>query len=295
VRLSGYSEEEKLQIARRYLIPRQVREAGLDAERFMLPDDAVRRVIASYTREAGVRQLERAIGQLARKAAVRFARGETAAVTVRPEDLPAMMGRERFHEDRARVALQPGVATGLAWTETGGEVLYVEAVLLPEGKDLMLTGQLGAVMKESAQAARSYVWAQAEALGISLDTLRSNGLHIHVPAGAIPKDGPSAGVAMASAIVSAYTRLPTRKDTAMTGEITLSGLVLPVGGVKEKVLAARRAGIKRVVLPKDNEQDLTELPDDVRAEIEFLPVERIEDALHQTIAELADQFSPTSG
>lgn len=292
LRLAGYTEEEKLHIAQRYLVPRRLKEAGLTPAQLTLPEETLRHIIACYTREAGVRQLERAIGQVARKVSVRFAEGHGQPVVVRPDDLAEMLGPPPFFPERARRKRAPGVATGLAWTETGGEVLYIEAVLLPEGKDLMLTGHLGDVMKESAQAARSYIWSQAQNLGISQATLHSNGVHIHVPAGAIPKDGPSAGVAMAVALASLYTGIPIRSDTAMTGEITLSGLVLPVGGIKEKVLAARRAGIRRVILPRENEKDLSELPDEVRRAMTFRLVERVEEALGEAIPELAQRLTP---
>ena len=291
LRLAGYTEEEKLHIAERYLVPRRLKEAGLTAEQLSLPEETLRHIISRYTREAGVRQLERAIGQVARKVAVRFAEGHGQPVVVRPDDLGEMLGPPPFFPERARRKLGPGVATGLAWTETGGEVLYVEAVLLPEGKDLMLTGHLGDVMKESAQAARSYIWSQAAELGISQATLHSNGVHIHVPAGAIPKDGPSAGVAMAVALASLYTGIPVRSDTAMTGEITLSGLVLPVGGIKEKVLAARRAGIRRVILPRENEKDLSELPEEVRRAMTFRLVERVQEALREAIPDLSQRLT----
>ncbi|HXG13333.1 MAG TPA: endopeptidase La [Gemmataceae bacterium] len=322
LRLSGYSEEEKFQIARRYLIPRQLAQAGLRPDQLVLPDETLTRVISRYTREAGVRQLERALGRLARKVALRFAeapspptplprsgseggtsaplsssdgerdRGEgpDGSVTIRPEDLAAMLGPERFRLEQARQHLLPGVAVGLAYTETGGEVLYVEASLLPGGRGLRLTGQLGDVMRESAHAARTYVWSHAAHLGIDPALFRNAGIHIHVPAGAVPKDGPSAGVAMVTALASLYAQQPARADTAMTGEITLTGLVMPIGGVKEKVLAARRAGIRRVILPAANETDLTELPEHVRREMEFVFAERIEDVLTAAIPALAQRL-----
>jgi ATP-dependent Lon protease len=287
--LAGYSEEEKLEIAWRYLIPRRMQESGLTGERFTLTAEALRRIIGRYTREAGVRQLERAIARVARKVALRFAEGHTESVTVAAHDLADMLGPERFFLEQARRDLPAGVATGLAWTEAGGDVLYVEATLLPGGRELMLTGQLGDVMQESAKAARSYIWAHADELGIDRSLFRRTGVHIHVPAGATPKDGPSAGITMATALASMYTGCPVRSDTAMTGEITLTGLVLPIGGVKEKVLAARRAGILRVVLPKENEKDLRDLPDHVRAEMEFVFVEAIEDVLAAVIPLLAER------
>jgi ATP-dependent Lon protease len=200
-----------------------------------------------------------------------------------------MLGAERFQMERARQNLPPGVATGLAWTEAGGEVLYVEASLLPGGRNLRLTGQLGDVMRESARAAQSYLWAHAAEYGIDQDLFKSSGVHIHVPAGAVPKDGPSAGVAMVTALASLYTGVPAGSDTAMTGEVTLSGLVLPIGGVKEKTLAARRAGIRRVILPRDNEKDLRELPSEVRQEMDFVFADRVEDVLAAAVPGLAQR------
>jgi ATP-dependent Lon protease len=291
IRLAGYSEEEKRNIARRYLIPRRIEEAGLREDQLHLPDETLRQLIGRYTREAGVRQLERVIGTLARKVAVRFAEGHQEPVTIEPDQLLDMLGPEPFILERARQHLPPGVATGMAWTESGGEVLYIEVALLPEGKELILTGHLGDVMRESAQAARSYIWSQAENLGVQRDQLRNTGVHIHVPAGAIPKDGPSAGLAMAVALASAYSGHSVRSDTSMTGEITLAGLVLPVGGIKEKVLAARRAGIRRVVLPAENRKDLRDLPDDVAGEFEFVFVRQVEEALAATIPELAERLA----
>jgi ATP-dependent Lon protease len=290
LRLSGYSAEEKLEIARRYLIPRQLHETGLTADQCMLTDAVLRLVISRYTREAGVRQLERTIGRLARRVALHVAEGQTKAVTIRPEDVPEMLGPERFSVELTRKQLPPGVATGLAWTETGGDVLYIEATLLPEGTGLTLTGQLGEVMQESARAAQSFLWSHAETLGIDRALFKDAGVHIHVPAGAVPKDGPSAGITMATALASIYTGAAVRSETAMTGEITLTGLVLPIGGVKEKVLAARRADIRRVILPIDNERDLRELPENVREEMEFVFVERIEDVFAAAIPELAERL-----
>jgi ATP-dependent Lon protease len=283
LRLSGYSEGEKVEISRRYLIPRQVKETGLPESSFHLPDETVRLLVIRYTREAGVRQLEQMIGRLARKVAVRFAQGTTEPVTIGPEDLSELLGPERFTPEQARKQMPPGVATGLAWTEAGGDVLYIEATLLPGVRKLKLTGQLGAVMKESAAIARSLMIAQAPRFGIDPLTVRRSGVHIHVPAGAVPKDGPSAGVAMVTALASLYANVPARSDTAMTGEVTLTGLVLPIGGVKEKVLAARRAGINRVVLPRANEKDLREVPEPVRSEMTFLLADKVEDVLAATM------------
>ena len=289
--LSGYSEEEKLNIALRYLVPRQVRQAGLTSIQLTISPDAVARIISRYTREAGVRDLERMIARVARKVARKFAQGQTQPIVVDPEILTEMLGPERFFLDQARKVLEPGVATGLAWTEAGGDVLYVEAQLLPGAHGLRLTGQLGDVMRESARAAQSYVWSHARQLGVALDEFRRAGLHIHVPAGAVPKDGPSAGVTMATALASLYTHLSVRSDTAMTGEITLSGLVLPVGGIKEKVLAAHRAGIRRVIIPQANEKDLRELPESVHGEMEFRLAERIENVLEAAIPELVARLA----
>ena len=221
--------------------------------------------------------------------AVRFATGDTQPVTVEPDMLAEMLGPEKFFLDEARKKLDPGVAAGLAWTEAGGEVLYVEAVKLPDRQDLILTGQLGDVMRESARAAQSYIYSHAGELGIDLEKMKNVGVHIHVPAGAVPKDGPSAGVTMATALASLYTGLPVRSDVAMTGEITLSGLVLPVGGIKEKVLAAQRAGFRHVVLPRANEKDLSEIPEEVRDQITFHFAERLDDVLRVAIPQLAEK------
>jgi ATP-dependent Lon protease len=290
IRLSGYSEEEKIEIAKRYLLPRRLKETGLSAEQLQIQPDALRRVITRYTREAGVRELERMLGRIARKVARRFAEGKTEPVTVGPQDLADLLGPERVRPEHFRKDLPPGVSTGLAWTESGGDVLYIEATLLQHGRGLRLTGQLGAVMKESARAAQSFVWSHADALGIDPELFRHSGVHIHVPAGAVPKDGPSAGVALAAALTSLYTGVPVRNDVAMTGEITLTGLVLPVGGIKEKVLAARRAGIRHVILPRDNEMDLRELPENVREEMQFTLAERIEDVLSAALPRVAERL-----
>jgi len=294
LRLPGYTEEEKLEIADRYLIPRQLKETGLTAEMCSLPREVVRRILSGYTREAGLRQLERGIGRVCRKVALRFAEGRTEPVTVRTEELADMLGPEKFFPEQMRKDLPPGVATGLAWTETGGDVLYVEATLLPEGKALTLTGHLGEVMQESAKAAQSWIWSHADLLGIDRSLFKEAGVHIHVPAGATPKDGPSAGITMAVALTSLYTKQAARSDTAMTGEITLTGLVLPIGGLKEKVLAARRAGLRRVIMPKPNQPELRELTDEVRSEMEFILVERVEEVLAAVIPALAERLAPAA-
>ncbi len=283
IRIHGYSEREKAEIARRYLWPRRLKESGITAEQALLSDEVLNLVITRYTREAGVRQLEQMLGRLTRKVALAFADlpegQERTPVAIQPAVLSDWLGSERFMPEEARKHLPPGVATGLAWTPTGGDVLYIETTLLPGSHELTLTGQLGDVMQESARAARSYLWSHAESMGLDISRFKRNGVHIHVPSGAIPKDGPSAGITMATALASSYEGKPVRSDTAMTGEISLSGLVLPVGGIKEKVLAAHRAGIKRVILPKANEKDLKEVPQEVRDDMTFILAERIEEVL----------------
>lgn len=279
IQLAGYSDREKLNIAKQYLVPRQIKENGLGAGQIELTDDAINLLTTRYTREAGVRQLERTVGNLARKVALQVAQGKSEKMTITASDVKGYLGAPRFYPEEARADLPAGVATGMAWTEMGGEVLFIEATMLPGGGGLTLTGQLGDVMKESAQAARSYLWSHAAELGIDADMIRQNGVHVHVPAGAIPKDGPSAGVTMASAMASLYTGRKVRSDTAMTGEITLSGLVFPVGGIKEKVLAAHRAGCRRIILPQKNEADTEDIPEDVRAELEIIPAKHVSDVL----------------
>ncbi len=279
LRLSGYSEEEKQQIARRYLIPKQLKATGLSDEQVEFTDEGLQSIIRNYTREAGLRRLERAIARVTRKVTLRFAENQTEKVFVTPEVLNDMLGTEMFLPEQMRKNVPPGVVTGLAWTESGGDVLYIESALLPNGKGLTLTGQLGEVMQESAKIAQSYIWSHAADLGVDPETIKNSGVHVHVPAGAIPKDGPSAGVTMTSAMASLYAGLPARNDIAMTGEVTLAGLVLPIGGVKEKVLAARRAGINKVILPQGNKKDLRDLPDHVRQEMQFHFVDRVEDVL----------------
>ncbi len=280
ITLSGYTEDDKVHIAKMYLIPRQLEEHGLKPQQLEITESALRRIINEYTREAGVRSLERQIGTVARKVAARVATDALHTAVVDAAQLPDYLGPVRFRSEAAFRTSRAGVATGVAWTEAGGDVLFIEAVLLPGGHgQLTLTGQLGNVMQESARAALSHVRQQADLLGISSETLTKNDLHVHVPAGAIPKDGPSAGVTMATAIVSAARGEPVRSDVAMTGEITLSGLVLPVGGIREKALAARRYGVKTFILPEMNEQDLVELPAEVRAEMTFVPARTLEDVL----------------
>jgi len=286
IQLAGYSDREKLQIARRYLVPRQVRENGLTPEQLEITDEAINLITARYTREAGVRQLERTIGRLGRKVALKIAKGETKNITVDAGDIPEFLGPAHFYPEEARKELPAGVATGMAWTDMGGVLLFIEATLLPGGSGFTITGQLGEVMQESARAARSYLWAHAQEFGIDPAMFKDYGVHLHVPAGAIPKDGPSAGVTITSALASLFTGRRVRPDTAMTGEITLSGLVFPVGGIKEKVLAAHRAGIHRIILPARNEADLKDIPEDVRRELEIVPVTRINEVVAAALEKL---------
>ncbi len=298
--LSGYTEEEKVHIARKYLLPRQISEHGLTPEVLEVTDGALGEVIGEYTREAGVRNLERQLGAIARKVAARVATtapgAALPATTVDRGNVESYLGPARFRKEVAFRTSRPGVATGVAWTETGGDVLFVEASLLPGGsQQIVLTGQLGSVMQESARAALSHIRAQATDLGIAPEFLAKHDLHLHVPAGAIPKDGPSAGVTMATAILSAVRNQSVEKDVAMTGEITLSGLVLPVGGIREKVLAARRVGVKTFILPKLNEPDLAELPADVRRDMQFVGAETLDDVLRVALPQAAGSGQQAAG
>ncbi len=280
ITLSGYTEEEKVHIARIYLVPRQRDEHGLEPEQFDVTDKALRRVITEYTREAGVRTLERQIGTIARKVAAKVATDPAHVAHVDAPEVDRYLGPPRFRREASFRTSRPGVATGVAWTEVGGDVLFVEAALMPGGGgNVTLTGQLGSVMQESARAALSHIRQHASELGIPQEFLTKQDLHVHVPAGAIPKDGPSAGVTMATAIVSAARGVPVDPDVAMTGEITLSGLVLPVGGIREKALAARRHGIRTFILPQMNEPDIEELPEEVRRDMTFAPASTLEDVL----------------
>jgi ATP-dependent Lon protease len=278
VEFSGYTEREKLAIAKRFLVPRQLTEAGLKKGELLLDDDAVREVITGYTREAGVRQLEREIGKMARKVARKIASGEVEAMELTKEGVDDLLGQPKVHPEQASKEDEVGVATGMFYTPVGGDIMFVEVSVMKGRDQLLLTGQLGDVMKESAQAALTYAKSHAEELGIKED-ITAKDVHIHVPAGAIPKDGPSAGVTMAAALVSALANTPVRHDIAMTGEITLSGRVLPIGGLKEKVLGACRAGITNIILPKDNLADLQELNEEERRNLTVYPVERLSEAL----------------
>jgi ATP-dependent Lon protease len=278
IRYSGYTEDEKIQIAQRHLIPKQLEAHGLSSDSLEITDAALTHLIRRYTREAGVRNLERTIATLCRKVVREVVKsGEEASVVIDAEDLSDYLGPERFRYGVAEEKDEVGVATGLAWTEIGGDILFVEATTMPGKGQLTLTGQLGQVMKESAQAAMSYCRANAEKLGIDTDLSKLDA-HVHVPEGAVPKDGPSAGVAMTVALVSALTGRPVKRAVAMTGEITLRGRVLPVGGIKEKVLAAHRAGVRQVILPAENKKDLSKVPENIRKELEFVFVARISEA-----------------
>lgn len=273
IQLSGYTENEKLEIAKRFLVPKQVEANGLKPEQIQFTDEALYDIIRKYTRESGVRNLEREIANVCRKTAKRIVTSEVEASQITPEEVEKLLGRPKFRMQGISETNQVGLTTGLAWTEVGGEVLQTEATLMEGKGQLTLTGKLGEVMQESARAAMSYVRSRASDYGIGREFHRKMDLHIHIPEGAIPKDGPSAGITMATTIVSALTKIPVRKDVAMTGEITLRGKVLPIGGVKEKLLAAHRAGIKTVILPKENEKDLQDLPKDI---VEALSVQLVE-------------------
>ncbi len=283
IELAGYTQEEKLEIAKRYLVARQREANGLTPETFEITDAAIVELIRSYTREAGCRNLERELGAIGRHAATKVASDEVTHVKVDAADLRAILGPVRFENELALRTSQPGVATGLAWTPVGGEILFIEATKMPGRGELILTGQLGDVMKESARAAISLVKTHATQLGIDPATFEKSDIHIHVPAGAIPKDGPSAGVALTTALVSLLTGKPVKSDLAMTGEISLRGLVLPVGGIKEKVLAARRAGIKIVCLPARNEKDFEDIPEDTRKAMKFLWMSDIDQVLREAL------------
>ncbi len=281
--LPGYIEEEKVFIASKYLIPRQISENGLKKKHISFSPDAVRRIIRDYTREAGVRNLERQIATVCRKVAKQVASGNEKKIVIKQAELLEMLGPAKFYSEIAERTSKPGVATGLAWTPTGGDVLFIESTLMAGSKGLILTGQLGDVMKESAQAALSYIRANAGMLGVDETIFGKSDIHVHVPAGAIPKDGPSAGVTIASSLVSLFIKKPIHNDIAMTGEITLRGKVLPVGGIKEKMLAARRAGIKKVIIPARNKQDLDEIPENAKKGMTFYPVETLDQVLDLAI------------
>ncbi len=302
IRLSGYTEDEKLEIAKRHLIQRQTDDHGLKDGELSISDDAIRAVIQLYTREAGVRNLEREIAKLARKTVTKIVSGEVTSMTVTPENIEDFLGIARFRFGEIEAADQVGVTTGLAWTEVGGELLQIEAVRVPGKGKVSATGKLGDVMKESIQAAEFFIKSRAQAYGIDLENLAKHDLHVHVPEGATPKDGPSAGVAMATSIISAVTGIEVRRDVAMTGEITLRGRVLPIGGLKEKLLAALRGGLKTVLIPKENEKDLADIPDNVKEGLEIIPVAMVDEVLSQAltheplpVAIAADPKAPIAG
>jgi ATP-dependent Lon protease len=282
--LPGYTEEDKLMIAKRYLVPRQLEAHGLKSKNLRLKDNAIQTIIRDYTREAGLRNLEREIATICRGVAKEFAQGKTKAVVVIKEMLHSFLGPIKFFSEIAERTSVPGVATGLAWTPAGGDIIFVEATKMKGRKSLTLTGSLGEVMKESAQAALSYIRSNAKDLSIPENFFEENDIHLHVPAGAIPKDGPSAGVTMFAALTSLLTNRPVRSDIAMTGEITLRGLVLPVGGIKEKVLAAKRAGLNKVILPKKNENNLEEIPESIKNGMEFHLVENMDQVIEHVLA-----------
>jgi ATP-dependent Lon protease len=277
IQLSGYTEDEKLGIAKRYLLPKQRGAHGLERNQLTVSDKVLRTIIREYTREAGVRGLERRLADVCRKAATEIATGRAERTKVDDERLREWLGPRRFAGEVRKRTSDPGVATGLAYTTVGGDVLFIEATAYPGKGRLTITGQLGEVMQESAQAALSWVRAHASAVGVDDDWFAGHDVHIHVPAGAVPKDGPSAGVTMATAIASLLKGAPVADDVGMTGEITLTGQVLPIGGLREKSLAAQRAGLKRVIFPRENEPDLDELPPETRNSIEFIPADTIED------------------
>ena len=287
IQLSGYTEQEKVSIARQYLVPRQIRENGLREDEIALTDEALMLLVRDYTREAGVRTLEREIGRAARKVVTRVAAGEAERVVIDEKTLREMLGKPRYgyREELEERTDLPGVATGLAWTPVGGEILFVEAARMPGGKGFQYTGQLGEVMQESARTALSYIRSKAHELGVEPEVFERSDIHLHVPAGSVPKDGPSAGVTMAVALASLLTGRPVRSNVAMTGEITLRGQVLPVGGIKDKVLAAHRLGVDTVIIPRKNENDLDDLPEEVREQMHFVLAEKVDDVLRAALAD----------
>ena len=295
IRLDGYTEHEKVKIAQDHLVNRQIKANGLRDNEIVFTEEALRKIIRDYTREAGVRNLEREIGSVCRKSVVRIAAGEAERIEVTPELVREFLKKERHDCETCEIIDIPGIATGLAVTAVGGDILFIEATRMKGKGSLQITGQLGDVMKESAQIAYSYVRSKGPRLGVFPDEFEKTDLHLHVPAGAIPKDGPSAGVALVLAIASLFSDRPVRSDVGVTGEVTLRGRVLPVGGIKMKTLAAHRAGLKTVILPRKNEADLEELPDEVREEMEFVLVDRIEEALEVALSLPPDQPKEKTG
>ncbi|MCL2760054.1 MAG: endopeptidase La [Desulfuromonadales bacterium] len=293
INLAGYTEEEKLEIAKRYLVPRQIKENGLSEKHIAFTDEAIKTIIASYTREAGLRNLEREIGTICRKIAKKVAEGENRRFMINVQNIARYLGPPKFIREPEMEKNEVGLVTGLAWTPVGGEVLYIEATVMMGKGGLILTGQLGDVMKESAQAALSWIRSKNKELQLNNDFYQTSDIHIHVPAGAIPKDGPSAGVSMTTALVSALTKIAVRKDVAMTGEITLRGKVLPIGGLKEKILAAVRAGVKTVIIPFQNEKDLEDVPKQILKKVKIVPVKEIDEVLKIALVEFP-KAPPTS-
>jgi ATP-dependent Lon protease len=283
IRIAGYTEDEKVEIAKAHLVPQVIEEHGLRAGELDLDESAIRKIVQTYTREAGVRGLKRELASLARKAITKIVKGEQETVAIDAGNLSDYAGVERFRFGLAETEDQVGVVTGLAWTEVGGELLTIEGVMLPGKGRMTTTGKLGDVMKESINAASSYVRSRATVFGIEPPLFERKDIHVHVPEGATPKDGPSAGTAMATAIVSVMTGIPVRKEIAMTGEVTLRGRVLPIGGLKEKLLAALRGGITKVLIPKENEKDIAEVPDNIKEGLEIIPVETMDEVLHHAL------------
>ncbi|MNY07850.1 Lon protease 2 [compost metagenome] len=294
LQLAGYTAEEKVAIAEQYLVPKQLKEHALGPKELKFTPEGLRVLIADYTHEAGVRSLEREIASICRKVTVELTTGALPkrGIVITPAKARQYLGKRRFFPEEAERPDLPGIATGLAWTEAGGDILFIEATANPGTGQLRLTGKLGDVMKESAQAALSYVWSKVGALGIPADYFRTNDVHLHVPAGAIPKDGPSAGIAIATAIASLATGRLVLPEVAMTGEITLRGRVLPVGGIKEKVLAARRAGIRTVILPRHNESDLVDIPAELLREMKLILVETVDEVLASALCPAPRKVEP---
>ena len=283
IEVPGYTEEEKVKIAEQYLVPKKVKEHGLEEENVTITEESIRDLINYYTRESGVRNLEREIANICRKIARKTVAGEGEKFRVTPKTVEEFLGKKKFHYDIIKNEKEVGLTTGLAWTVVGGETLDIEATIVPGTGKIVLTGQMGEVMQESATTGISYIRSVADKLKIDEDFYKDKDIHIHIPEGAVPKDGPSAGVTMCTAVISALTGIPVRKDVAMTGEITLRGKILPVGGIREKVLAAHRAGIRKVLLPEDNKRDIDDIPEKVRNEMEFVLLSKVDDALQQVL------------
>jgi ATP-dependent Lon protease len=291
IRIPGYTEDEKVEIAKRHLIPKEIKAHGLKDAEWKIADGALRDLIRYYTREAGVRNLEREIANLTRKAVKEIVSGKATAVEVTSDNLGTYSGVRKFRYGEMEGEDYVGVVTGLAWTEVGGETLQIESVMLPGKGRMQTTGKLGDVMKESIDAARSYVRSKATSFGVKPPIFENKDIHVHVPEGATPKDGPSAGVAMATSIISVITGIPVRRDVAMTGEVTLRGRVLPIGGLKEKLLAALRAGIKTVIIPSENEKDLAEIPENVKAGLKIIPVSNVDEVLKVALVRQPEPIS----